>query len=453
MKNNEIFSTNIKNDFKFKRLDKKVHKSQDNFNKLNPSAQKQKTMKKLKKRNLDNSFKKHKNNLNSFSIESNTFQKFNNNEDISKANFIYMNNNSQIKDVASSSNRTNKAKMPNKKDDKIKPVVNLSKNIEEIIKRRIIDKKSEKKKKKKKIIDKKLKFARERAITSKDLKKTSSIIKKGFNINKKNILSKRKNIKKENDMNKKENEKTNSNSKYNETKILSLSFEKDNNNISKDNLENEEDNNKQYNISNLNCLNCNTEEVCNERHYRIYDNSNTLRIVNYDYDSCIEDDFKSKKSIFIKSQSKSKDTTKDHINNNNYTYDSINREILSDFEEKNKSSKKDINNLKDKQETNLKNKEIIIDKKESEKESNKENLEGVENIKNSNKNENKSSNINQNNNNSSINTNDFSSNTNSNLPENICNNNEKCNLSKESIPKINSQKKEVEKINNIILKI
>ena len=231
--------------------------------------------------------------------------------------------------------------------------------------------------------------------------------------------------------------------------MLSLSFEKDKN--SEDNLEKEEDNNKIYNISNLNS---NTEEVCSERYYRFYDNSNTFRVVNYDYDSGIEDDLKSQKAAFIKTQSKSKDTTIDiNNNNNNYTYDTINRELLSDFEENHKSSKKDINNLKDIQAdnniNNINNKEIMIDEKESEKESNKGNIEALEKIENNDKNENKGINANQNNN-SSINTNDFSTNTNINLNENICNNIEKHNLSNNSIPKINSQKQEVENINKII---
>ena len=443
MKNNEVFSTNIKNDFKFKSLIKIAHKSPNNFTKFNPLEQKRKTIKQLKKRNLDNSFKKHKNNLNSFSIESNAFQKFSNNGDVSNNNYIHINNYTQMKNAPFPLNKTNKAQISNKKDDKIKQVVNLSKNIEEIIKRRNIDKKIDKKKKKKKFLDKKKIFASGRAITSKDLKKTSSINKKGIAVNKNNILSKNTNIKKENDINKKEEEER-INKKYYETKMQSLSFEKDNN--GEENLENEEDNNKIYNISNLNS---NTEEVCNERYYRFYDNSNTFRVVNYDYDSCIEDDLKSQKEVFIKSQSKSKDTTIDH-NNNNYTYDTINKELISDFEEKHKSSKKDINNVNDiKVENNINNKEIMIDEKESEKETNKDNIQELEKKENNIKNENKGINANLNNN-SSINSNDLSTNTNINLTENICNNSEKHNLSNNSIPKINSQRQEVENINKII---
>ena len=488
MKNNEVLYANIITEFKSKGITRIEHKSPNNINKFNPIKQKLETKNEIKKRNVDNQIKKHIHNLNSFSIESNSVQNLVHQDIIPKTSYklinlnnydnntFNINNNIDIKNTPFLSNKSNRVLFPNKNDDKKKPTVNLNKNIEEIIKRRILDKKTEKneksekkektdkndknrqkKKKKDKKIDKKITFSSKRVITLNNIKRNTSLKKKviNFNKNKNDEKNNNKNIYlKENETDKKKEININKKDKYYETKRVSLSFEKENSNDNNDNIDNN-NNDKIVNISNINC---NTEENISEIKNKFYERANSLRGANYDYDSSciIEDDLKSQKNNFFKSKSKSNEKNE----NNNYTYDTINIENISNFEEKDKNSKKDINQidyLKENNKQNITDKENII----PEKESHKEDIEGVINknddTKNSgnesvNKNMNK---IIENNNslNNTVNPKELCVNTNINLNDDNNNNNkyiEKNNLNNNSIPKINNTKKEIENINKII---
>ena len=429
MKNNVINSINIKKDFIKNSVFKLSNHSPNEKKKLNQNQNRtnQNIVKKSKKRNLDNSLQKHINNLNSFSLETNSIQSL-----IYKVDPLNINNN-QIKNIPIIPSKTNRVLITtNNNETKKKPTVNLSKNIEEIIKRRIIDKQNDNNKK---ITEKKNIFGNNRSITKKDLKNSLSTNKKGetkskININKKKKKDNKKAFKTLNqnlnlNMSK---EEENRNKKYYETKRISLSFEKDknedepeNNNINN----NEHNDDKIYNISNLN-FNCNTEEVNNEKIYKFYEKSNSFKANNYDYDSCIEDDLRSQKTKtkFIKSKSKSK--SKDKNTKNNNCTDTVNKVLISEFEETKNSEKN-----------------IPLTKKESKED------EKVNSSKNSNKGNkiNKSTgkkNVNQNN--STINTNDLSINTYINMTENNINMVEKISLSNNSIPKIDINKKENENI-------
>ena len=444
--NNDIFSTNIKNNIINKSMLKITHHSPNDKNKINKNKKGQNLNKKRKKRNLDNSIKTHMNNLNSFSIESNSIQNM-----ISKFDSKNIYNNNQMKIIPFIPSQTNRVILiPNKNEDQKKPTVNLSKNIKEIIKRRIIDKKSENNEKNS---DKKNIFSNNRSITINSLNKNSPSNKKNKMQNKENYKKNKINqnvkeyviINNKNNKNQIKDEDKNINKKYYETKRVSLSFEKDktneeHNNDNINDKNNGENNDKVNNISNLD-INCNIEEVNNNKLFKFYEKANPLKGHNYDYDSCIEDDLKSQKAKtkFIKSQSKSNNKSI----NNNCTYDTINKDLISDFEEKHKTSQKNISLSKKENQSKEKQKE--------------ENTDSNLNKLNFNKNENTNKNMNRNN--STVNTNDFSIKSNKNTDINMSDkniNNNKKNLSEEFIPKIDINKKESEKINekisNIIIK-
>ena len=186
MKNNVINSINIKKDFIKNSVFKLSNHSPNEKKKLNQNQNRtnQNIVKKSKKRNLDNSLQKHINNLNSFSLETNSIQSL-----IYKVDPLNINNN-QIKNIPIIPSKTNRVLITtNNNETKKKPTVNLSKNIEEIIKRRIIDKQNDNNKK---ITEKKNIFGNNRSITKKDLKNSLSTNKKGGTKSKININKKKK---------------------------------------------------------------------------------------------------------------------------------------------------------------------------------------------------------------------------------------------------------------------
>ena len=443
---NDIFSVNIKKNNINKPMLKISNHSPNDKNKINQNKKVQNLNKKIKKRNLDNSIKTHMNNLNSCSIESNSIQNM-----IYKIDSKNINNYNQKKIIPFIPSQTNRVILiPNKNEDQKKPTVNLSENIKEIIKRRIINKKSEKNEKKS---NKKNIISNNRTITINSLNKNSPSNKKNkmqkienYNKNKKSQKEKEYVIiKNKNNKNQIKDDDKNINEKYYETKRISLSFEKDktneeHNNDNVNDKSNEENNDKVNNINDFD-LNCNTEEVNSDKLFRFYEKPIPIKVNNYDYDSCIEDDLKSQKTKakFIKSQSKSNNKSL----NINYTYDTINKDLISDFEEKRKTSQKNIS----------------LSKKES-KSKEKQKVENTDsNLNKVSLDKNENTNKNMNRNNSTVNTNDFSIKSNKNTDINVTDiniNNDKKNLSEKFIPKIVINKKESEQINekisNIIIK-
>ena len=113
MKNNDIPSLNLNNENKDKNLFKLSQKSPNNMNRFNPNKLNQNIMmKEAEKKIKENNIKRHGNNLNSFSIESNTLQNLINRADMLNTNYNYLNNNTQIKNLitqypSSKTNRTN----------------------------------------------------------------------------------------------------------------------------------------------------------------------------------------------------------------------------------------------------------------------------------------------------------------------------------------------------------
>ena len=435
MKNNDNLVSNLKKENKNKVISKNTQKPQNNINQINTKPNI--LIKEVQKRNKEIPINKHFNNLNSFS-ELNNLQNYSYQVDVSNTNYNYINKNIKNSNTPFLSNKPNKVIFQNRNNDKIKQTVNLSKNIEEIIKRRILDKQKNtnesKKRTKKEKIDN---FSNSKTTKVKNLKNKFSLNKKGNPVNRGNDS-------------KKEKEEEIINHKYYETKRISLSFERDKISEDKNEQEKEEEVSKIYNITNLNY---NTEEISSEKIYKCYEHSNSLRGMNYDYDSCIEDDLKSHKKNYFNSQSRSYDKKE----KNNFTYDSIYQENISNYDEYKKTSKKNTIKSKKLENKNEKNKIIQCIEINSENSNIVENLNERLNIVKDNKNkENNFSDsknkakrnnkfINTIQNNSTVN----STNTNINLTENNFNG-EKIKLSNKSIEKINIKKKEVENIQNII---
>ena len=462
MKNNDIPSLNLNNENKDKNLFKLSQKSPNNMNRFNPNKLNQNIMmKEAEKKIKENNIKRHGNNLNSFSIESNTLQNLINRADMLNTNYNYLNNNTQIKNLITQypSSKTNRTNDQNKNNIKKKPTVNLSKKTEEIIRRRQLDKKIERNNSKKRNKDKKIPLTNSKPATFKEFKKLSSLKKKGATINKNNNYIHNRNITNKNNENENENSEKdeNYNKKYFETKRVSISFEKDK--MGEESIENDDEDEEQKKIYNISTLNYNTEDVNNEKKYKISGHSNSLRGANYDYDSCFEDDFKSQKGKCIKSQSRSFDKNE----YNNYTYDTINPDNIDNNTKK--SSQKEVNQYISLDNEKNSKENININIKETNKEKKEEiNIENIENIENNgilNKTKDKDKykdkeKVNINNdiiylNNSTVNTDDFSANTNTNLTDNNnFKNGEKNNLSNNSNPKIDKNKNEVENIKNII---
>ena len=119
MKNNDIPALNLNNENKEKNLFKLSQKSPNNINRFNPNKLNQNIiMKEAEKKIKENNIKRHGNNLNSFSIESNTLQNLINRADMLNTNYNYLNNNTQIKNLITQypSSKTNRTNDQNKKE-------------------------------------------------------------------------------------------------------------------------------------------------------------------------------------------------------------------------------------------------------------------------------------------------------------------------------------------------
>ena len=141
---NDIISLKIKSDPKNLSIDyfKPSHQSPKNHKKLFQNKKKPNTLiKETMKRNKESSLNKHNNNLNSFTNEINNVQSLIYQSETCKTNINsnILNNILPKNTVLSTANKTKKLNPQNKKNEKKKQTVNLSKNIEEIIKRRILE--------------------------------------------------------------------------------------------------------------------------------------------------------------------------------------------------------------------------------------------------------------------------------------------------------------------------
>ena len=442
---NEIISLKLKADSKNQSIDyfKPSHQSPKNSKKLFQNRKKPNTIiNETMKRNKENSLKKYNNNLNSFTSEINNLQSLIYQSETYETNINsnILNNILQKNSVLSTANKVKKLNPQNKKNEKKKQTVNLSKNIEEIIKRRILDNKNIKTnslQKRNNNHNKKLKFANSHAITSKELKGNKSFGQKENTVNKNNstISNNNKNENCKIDKEKKSNYK----SKYFETRRLNM-YDKSNNDdnmdINIDNDKNDDDEDKDK-LIHMEYLNSNTDNIKNETVGNIFDNANSFRGMNYDYDSCFEEENRPKKTKVVKSLNRSKHSK--NISNEKeefYTYDTINQEFISIID--------DNKNCLDKNDINISNE--IIDKTNSDGKL-KEKIDISKDNDNDNEIDNKikenDKKVNQND--SIVNTNDFSTNTNI--------NSERYNLSNNSAPKIkesNKSKKDVENIKKII---
>ena len=440
MKKDELPISKIKIESKNRGdLSKPSQKSQQNSKKVLKNNRKPKTLiKDAINRNKEDDLKRHDINLNSCTIDVNNIQNFVYQSETYNANINsnYLNHNTENNTPLLAS-KLNKIYSKNNKNQNKKRTVNISKKIEDIIKRRILDNKNIKTNsliEKNTNEHKKMKFANKRAETTKELKKRLSFKNKGKTFHKNDS-------KKEDDINKNnknENDKSNQTKKYKnkyyETKELLMldKLEENNldNNLNNDNDNDNENDAEESKLFNVNNLNLNTEVINDEK---IYNNiNNNFRSINYDYDSFLEEDTKSKKSQLIKSQTRSKPSKNISQDKEDfYSYDSITPNCISNIEDRKKSSSfKDINNGKD-----------IPDIKKNKSEESKKNIE-IKDIDNNLNKINKSNNTKTNQNDSIVNTNDFSTNANLNTIE-------KNNFSNCSQPtaKINPQKKtEIENI-------
>ena len=347
MKNNEILSTNPKNDNKGKGIVKLTKKTKNNNNSKKEKRKLEVSKKECRKKTQANSKTK---NLNSLYLEANTFQNILNKVDLSNSSL----NNNIHQNLA---NKTNKLTTSNKKNnnENKKQTVNLSKNIEEIIKRRIIDK-NIKTKSQNKYLDKKKNFANKRTTTATELKKYSSLTKR-LVPKKKKIIKKDRNKIKEDALESQNDDNNKDTKKYSETKRYSLSKDnfKNHNDISNDNHndnrnynnnDNDNDKTEDEGTIHISVLNSNAENFNNENMSKLYDHPNNIRNMNYDYDSGLEDDIKSRRTELTKSNDRSafrevkRNINKEHYIDINYTYDTINPELINDFQE---SSKKYFN--------------------------------------------------------------------------------------------------------------
>ena len=437
---NDIISLKIKSDPKNLSIDyfKPSHQSPKNHKKLFQNKKKPNTLiKETMKRNKESSLNKHNNNLNSFTNEINNVQSLIYQSETCKTNINsnILNNILPKNTVLSTANKTKKLNPQNKKNEKKKQTVNLSKNIEEIIKRRILDNKNIKInsiQKRNNNHNKKLKFANSHEFTSKELKGNKTI-KKENTVNKNNsIIS---NSNKNENYNINEELKNNYKNKYFETRRINMCDKSNNDDYidsNRDNDQNDDDEDKDK-IFHMEYLNSNTDNIKNENVGNIFDNENSLRGMNYDYDSCFEEENRPKKSKAVKSLNRSKNS-KDISNDKDefYTYDTINQEFISIVD--------DNKNCLDKKENNTSNE--ITDKANSDAKP-KEKIDINKDNENENKVKENDKKVNQND--SIVNTNDFSTNTNI--------NSERYNLSNNSVPKIkesNKSKNDVENIKKII---
>ena len=418
-------------------------KSQRNIKKILKNGQKHKTIvKEIKRRNKDNTFKVYDNNLNSCTLDVNISQSLAHPSKTYKPNNISLNFlsiNTEKKNPYLVNKETKICSQNTKTAKKI--AVNANKNIEDIIKRRILDNKNINNNsliKRNTNANKKLKFAKNRAETSKELKRPLLFAKKGKTMNTidlKNdkIVGSSKNVKEK--MNKKRNTYKD---KYYETKAFLMNDKLDEdisgNIINKDNDE------ETYKLYNLNDLNLNTEIISDDK---IYNNSNNKRSMNYDYDSCFEEDTKSKKSQLIRNHSSSKPSKnisndKEHF----YLYDSINPSSVSIIgDKKDVCCVNDINAFEINKSNDIKNSHGVEDKKDTEnKDKEPENKFYKINLNKAKDNQNDSI----------VNTNDFSTNANLNSIEKNNNSNNSVSKIKRNTPSIKEIKNIKKNISNTI---
>ena len=439
---NDIISLKLKTDSKNQSIDffKPSHQSPKNNKRLFQNRKKPNTIiKETMKRNKENSLKKHNNNLNSFTSEMNNLQSLIYQAETNKTNINsnILNNILQKNTVLSTANKVKKLNPQNKKNEKKKQAVNLSKNIEEIIKRRILDNKNIKTnslQKRNNNHNKKLKFANSHAVTSKELKGNKSFGKKGNTVNKNNSIisnnNRNENYKIEKEL------KHNYKSKYFETRRLNMCDKSNNDEYMDSNVDNDknDDDEDKDRLIHMEYFNSNTDNIKNETVGNIFDNANSFRGMNYDYDSCFEEENRPKKAKFVKSLNRSKNISKDK--DEFYTYDTINQEFISIIED-NKNCL-DKNNINTSNEKTDKNNSIILPKEKVDISKDHDNdSENDNKLKQNNKKVNQNDSI--------VNINDFSTNTNI--------NSERYNISNNSAPKMkesNKSKKDVENIKKII---
>ena len=439
---NDIISLKIKSDPKNHGIDyfKPSHQSPKNNKGLFQNRKKPNTLiKETMKRNKESSLKKHNNNLTSFTSEMNSLQSLIFQSETYKTNINsnILSNILQKNTVISTTNKVTKINPQNKKTEKKKQTVNLSKNIEEIIKRRILDNKNIKTnsfQKRNNNHNKKLKFANSHAVTSNELKGKKLFDKKENTVNKNNSIisnnNRNENYKNEQEL------KNNYKNKYFETRRVNVCDKSNSDDIMDSNIDNDKnDDEDKDKIFHMEYYNSNTDNIKNENMGNIFDKANSFRGMNYDYDSCFEEENRSKKSKVNKSLNRSKHSK--NISNDKeefYTYDTINQEFISIIDDnKNILDKKDnntSNEITDKNNSDINHKEIIDISKDNDNE-------------NDNKMKHNDKKVNQND--SIVNTNDFSTNTNI--------NSERYNISNNSAPKTkgsNESKKDVENIKKII---
>ena len=320
MKNNNVTNPpEIK-----KNLFKLTKKSKNEINKIIPTINIQtKSINESKLRNIKTSKEKHNySKFNSFLSETTPLQNIINQINIEN-NFIT--NINHGKENLLLSDRTNKIyvnKNNNKNENNniCNNTINLSKNVAEIIKRRITQKEIENIKNKVKRINKtkKTKLLSSKTVSLNDFKKTclnnynSNIItnnnktkkiKPKFDISSINI--KQRNRKSKNDLNDLDNDKTNK--KYLETRRISVDWSNDENkdieNLTDKIIKKEKE--KEENQNNFSKLNLSFGE--NESKYNMSNtkrkdmniNSNSFKKNNYDYDSFDEKENKSNKKINV----------------------------------------------------------------------------------------------------------------------------------------------------------
>ena len=217
---------------------------------------------------------------------------------------------------------------------------------------------------------------------------------------KKKIIKKDRNKIKEDALESQNDDNNKDTKKYSETKRYSLS--KDNfknhndirnenhNDISNDN-NNDNDKTEDERTIHISVLNSNAENFNNENMSKLYDHPNNIRNMNYDYDSGLEDDIKSRRTELTKSNDRSafrevkRNINKEHYIDINYTYDTINPELINDFQE---SSKKYFNVNKTIEEVernkyNLNN-ENYLEQQKSDKNNIEHNIGDIINISNAN---------------------------------------------------------------------
>ena len=405
MKNN-----NVTNPPEIKRnLFKLTKKCKNDINKLIPFNNNQSKLNKQPKlRNKNNSKEKHQNNykLNSFLSETTPLQNIINQINIEN-NFIT--NINYDKDSLLLSERTNKNVINSSTNKNVNKTINLNKSVADIIKRRISQKEIQKIKNKVKHINKnkKSQLLNSRTITLKDFKKTclnnnniNGINNTNNNINNKkkkkkeklndktelNIIKRNKNENEEDDLNYLGQDKINK--KYFETRRLSIDWgntdQKDIEKLTDRIINQEKNNNKDNQLSNISKLNLSFDDNDNKSNNKTnkkITKINSLKNINYDYDSFIEDENKSQKNININlinsnNNSNHKDSKiKNRRNNDKNNFSIIS---ISNFEDNKKNiNEKEIkenNNNKKEIEVNI-NKNIlnVINNKENNSDKNKDN--------------------------------------------------------------------------------